>query len=70
MKPGRVSGLTGDMDIPQRHKIPNVPIQNGQEFSEDIIENLNTKKNYKEVFEKDAEKHFQVSFALPQNVLN
>ena len=27
MKPGRVPGLTGDMDIPQLHKIPNDPIQ-------------------------------------------
>ena len=37
MKPDRVPGLTGNMNIPQRHKIPNDPIQimgfyiNGQE---------------------------------------
>ena len=69
MKPGRVLGLTGDMDIPQRHKIPNVPMKNGQEFSEDIIENLNMEKYYEEIFEIDDGKHFQVSFAPPQMVL-
>ena len=69
MKPGRVPGLTGDIDIPQRHKIPNVPIQNGQEFSEDIIENLNMEKYYEEIFEIDDGKHFQASLAPPQTVL-
>ena len=38
--------------------------KNWLEFFEDIIENLNMEKYYEDIFEKDAAKHFQVSFAL------
>ena len=37
--------------------------KSGQEIFQDIIENLNMEKYYEEIFEKDAGKHFQVSFA-------
>ena len=75
MKLERVPSLTGDMNIPKRHKIPNDAIQimdfyrNGKNFSEDVNENLNMEKYYEEIFGKDDGKHFQVSFARPQTVL-